>query len=128
MDEVDAFVDESERLLALLESRRILYEGAIEAARIRTAAEEKAVHLLLEALGEADAIRARTRIDRQWMARTCASVGTLSFRLEAALAARLGDPDGLHITIELRDEQVGPTPVRPAKVWEPETSGAGNAP
>jgi len=105
VDEVDAFVLESERSLAVLEMHRILYSAAVEAGRIRMAAHEKALHLLLEAVGEAEAIRNRAAIDRRWMSRTCASVGALSSMLEEALGARVGDEAGIQITIELRDEE-----------------------
>lgn len=126
VDEVDAFVAESERSLELLEGRRVLYTAAAEAARIRVAAQEKALHLLLEAVGEAEAIRHRAEIDRKWMARTCTSVGELSARLDAALAVRLGGADAIHITIELREEESAN--VRRPKIWEHEAPSAPSAP
>jgi hypothetical protein len=126
VEEVDAFVAESERSLELLEARRILYTAATEAARVRVAAQEKALHLLLEAVGEAEAIRYRAEIDRKWMAQTCASVGELSAKLDAALAVRLGHEDGIHITIELSAEES--TTVRSARTGEHEASTPPSAP
>lgn len=116
VDEVDAFVIASERSLAQLEVHRIIYAAAAEAGRIRVSAHEKALHVLLEAVREAEAIRSRTEIDRKWMARTCASVGDLSSRLAGALSARVGDEAGIQITIELRDEEVAPSPFSASKV------------